>query len=70
MSDQLAEKQPNPIPIKKTKTYYRIQKLSAFLFDLLKVEVDEEQTPPKTEGKSDLLQLVMGRLENIFHGPR
>lgn len=52
---------PVESPIEK-QSYYRVKKLSAFLYQILEVQVDEAITPPSLCGKADLQELVMGKL--------
>lgn len=42
--------------------YYRIEKITGFLHQILEVEVDESQIAPVRVGKQDLKQIIQDRI--------
>lgn len=46
-------------------SYFRVKKLSNWRYQVLEVEVDENQVTPFKEGKEDVKELVLDRLVNL-----
>ncbi len=57
---------PTPEKLKEKFSYFRVKKLSGFLFQALEVEIDEDEIKPVEYGKADLRELVMDKLYPVM----
>lgn len=60
-------KEPGKEVAKQLQSYYRIRKLSTFLYEIVEVQVDESEIVPKPVGKQDTREILMVKLEDLLN---
>lgn len=56
-----------PASDKPKEKYYRVRKITGFLYELLEVEIDESEVIPVRIGKQDIGELVLSKAQDYIY---